>query len=326
MGIASNGESLRVLITGGTGFVGAHLIRFLRSCASDISVLALGAGVGSEPDVHYYRVDIRNAEAVRAVVRDFRPQHVYHLAGISAVDLSWSDPRLTYEVNVFGAHNLFDAAMSLPSPSKILNISTSQVYATSSDPLTEESPIGPDNPYAASKAMAELLAVQYRQALVGGIITARSFNHTGAGQSPKFALPSIAKQFAEIECSLRPPKLTLGNIDVERDFSDVRDVVRAYWMLLGSGRAGELYNVCSGYAVSLAKIIKMFEAIAGFKVSIETDSDKVRSNEVMRVCGDPRKIQAEIGWCRQVPFEKTIEDLLQHWRSKCGRQDVARVD
>jgi GDP-4-dehydro-6-deoxy-D-mannose reductase len=324
--IASNGEVLRVLITGGTGFVGAHLIKFLKSRASHIAVLAFGASSSSEPGVQYYAVDIRNADGVRSVVHDFSPQQIYHLAGISAVDLSWSDPRLSYEVNVFGAHNLFDAAMSLPSPPKILNISTSQVYAASSEILTEESSVGPDNPYAASKAMAELLLVQYRKAVVGGIITARSFNHTGAGQPPNFALPSIAKQFAEIECSLRPSKLTLGNIDVKRDFSDVRDVVRAYWMLLQSGRTGEVYNVCSGCAVSLAHIIKRFETISGINVSIEIDSDRVRSNEVMRICGDPRKIQTEIGWYRQVPLEKTIEDLLQYWRLKCRSQDVEKVD
>jgi GDP-4-dehydro-6-deoxy-D-mannose reductase len=324
--IVSNGDVLRVLITGGTGFVGSHLIQFLKSRASHIAVLALGAGSSSESGVQYYAVDVRNVEGVRSVVHDFRPQQVYHLAGISAIDLSWSDPRLTYEVNVFGAHNLFAAAMSLPSPPRILNISTSQVYAANSGILTEESPIGPDNPYAASKAMAELLLVQYRRAVVGGVITARSFNHTGAGQTPKFALPSIAKQFAEIECGLRPSKLTLGNVDVERDFTDVRDVVRAYWMLLQRGKAGEVYNVCSGCAVSLAEIIKKFEAIAGLNVSIETDPDRVRANEVMRICGDPEKIQAEIGWDRQVPLEKTIEDLLQYWRSKCRSRDVARVD
>ena len=317
---------MRVLITGGTGFVGAHLIRFLKSRASHIAVLALGAGSGSEPGVQYYAVDVRNTKDVRAAVHEFKPQQVYHLAGISAVDLSWSDPRLTYEVNVLGAYNLFDAAMSLPSPPMILNVSTSQVYAAGSKALTEESPLGPDNPYAASKAMAELLMVQYRKAVVGGIITARSFNHTGAGQPPKFVLPSIAKQFAEIECGLRPPKLTLGNVHVERDFSDVRDVVRAYWMLLQNGRAGEAYNVCSGEAVSVSDIVKKFESIAGLTVSIETDSEKVRSNEVMRICGDPGKIQAEIGWCRQVPSENTIEDLLQYWRLKCRSRDVARVD
>ena len=317
---------MRVLITGGTGFVGAHLIRFLKSHASHIAVLAVGAGSGSEHGVQYYAVDVRDTKGVRAAVHEFRPQQVYHLAGISAVDLSWSDPRLTYEVNVLGAYNLFDAAMSLPFPPRILNVSTSQVYAASPKTLTEESPVTPDNPYAASKAMAELLTVQYRKAVVGGIITARSFNHTGAGQPPMFVLPSIAKQFAEIECGLRPPKLTLGNVNVERDFSDVRDVVRAYWVLVQSGRAGEVYNVCSGVAVSVSDIIKKFETIAGFKVSIETDSGRVRSNEVMRICGDPGKIQAEIGWYRQVPLEKTIEDMLQYWRLECRSRDVAKVD
>ena len=155
--------------------------------------------------------------------------------------------------------------MSLPSPPRILNVSTSQVYACSSRPLREDSLIRPDNPYAASKAMAELLMVAYQRNEAGGIVTARAFNHTGPGQPPSFVLPSIAKQFAEIEAGLQPPKLTVGNIEVERDFTDIRDVVRAYCMLLDRGRTGEIYNVCSGSAVRLADIIQMFQSISGIK-------------------------------------------------------------
>jgi GDP-4-dehydro-6-deoxy-D-mannose reductase len=310
----------RVLITGGTGFVGTHLIRFLKSHGSNMAVIASGDGTSwQEPEVDYHVVDIRRADDVRSVVHNFSPTHVYHLAGISAVDASWNNPRLTFEVNVLGAYNLFEAAMSLPSLPRILNVSTSQVYAASDMILSESSLISPDNPYAASKAMAEMLRVQYRKCIGGGIITARSFNHTGPGQTPNFVLPSIAKQFAEMEAGLRPRRLTAGNLEVIRDFSDVRDVVLAYSALLEKGRIDEVYNVCSGSAVRLADTIGKFKAISGIAVEIETDPTRLRCNEVSRILGDSTKIRTETGWSPQIPLEKTIRDLLDYWREKIKR-------
>ena len=272
--------------------------------------------------MRYYEVDIRDAERVQSVVREVNPQQVYHLAGITAVDVSWKYPRLTYEVNVFGAQNLFDAATSLPAPPRILNVSTSQVYAPGSGILREENPLRPDNPYAASKAMAELLVPQYSERATAGIITARPFNHSGAGQPPNFVLPSIAKQFAEIEAGLRPPKLELGNIAVARDFTDVRDVVRAYSLLLERGRASEVYNVCSGAAVLVADIIGMFQRISGIDIVIEIDPNRVRAKEVAEIYGDPSKLRAETGWHRQIPLEKTVEDMLNYWRSQCRNREA----
>ena len=311
----NKGELLRVLITGGTGFVGAHLIELLKSWNYSIAVFGSGGRSGTAPGVEYHELDIRNREEVRSLLREVNPNQIFHLAGISAIDASWKDPRLTYEVNVFGAYNLFDAAMSQPSPPRILNVSTSQVYAPAPGMFSEESVIGPDNPYAVSKAMAELLVMQYRRHTPGGIVTARSFNHTGPGQPPNFVLSSIAKQFAEIQSGVRPPKLTVGNIAVRRDFTDVRDVIRAYCALIEKGRAGEVYNVCSGTAISIAEIIKMFEAIAGVKIELEIDPKRVRSNEVQQICGDSRKIQAETGWKTMIPLQKMLEDLLNYWRS-----------
>jgi GDP-4-dehydro-6-deoxy-D-mannose reductase len=307
---------LRILITGGTGFVGTHLIRFLKSRDVEISVLASGKRFVGEPGVRYYEVDIRDAKRVRSVVGEVNPDEIYHLAGITAIDVSWKYPRLTYEVNVFGAQNLFDAAMSLPAPPRILNVSTSQVYAPASGSLTENSPLRPDSPYAASKAMAELLVPQYSESATGGIITARPFNHTGCGQPPNFVLPSIAKQFAEIESGSRPPKLELGNTAVARDFTDVRDVVRAYGMLLERGKVSEVYNVCSGTAVVLADIIEMFQRISGIEVTVEIDPRRVRGKEVAGMYGDSSKLQTETGWQRQIPLEKTLEDMLNDWRSR----------
>jgi GDP-4-dehydro-6-deoxy-D-mannose reductase len=320
----------RVLITGGTGFVGPHLIRFLKSDSKySFSTIAVIAAGDSQPrqdtGVDYYELDLRKADEVRSVVRKISPTHIYHLAGISAVDVSWSDPRRTFEVNVLGTSNLFEAAMSLPSLPRILNVSTSQVYASSNTILTEGSPVNPENPYAASKAMAELLRVQYRKCSRGGIITARSFNHTGPGQTPSFVLPSIAKQFAEIGAGLRPPRLAVGNIEVKRDFTDVRDVVAGYFALLEKGRSNEVYNVCSGSAVRLADVIRKFEALCGIAIQIETDPGRLRSNEVAQILGDATKIRRETGWSPQIPLEKMLRDLMDYWLEKVKRGSSAEA-
>jgi GDP-4-dehydro-6-deoxy-D-mannose reductase len=313
----------RILITGGTGFVGKHLIQFLKPQSSSIAVLASGGSSSPEPDVDYHEVDIRDRDAVRSVVGKVEPNQIYHLAGVSAVDVSWSIPQLTYEVNVFGANNLFNAAMELPSLPRILNISTSQVYAPSSRPLNEDSLIRPDNPYAASKAMAELLTVGYRRHNTGGIVTARAFNHTGPGQPPSFVLPSIAKQFAEIEAGMKPPKLIVGNIEVKRDFTDIRDVVRAYRALLDQGKPGEIYNVCSGSATSLADIIQMFQSISTTKVTIEVEEARVRRDDVPHICGDRKKIQELTGWCPKISLHELVASLIDYWRSRvASRRDT----
>lgn len=316
-------EGQRILITGGTGFVGPHLIRHLKPNASSIAVLASGIHPDADSVIAYHSIDIRDRELVRSVVHQFRPTSVYHLAGISSVGASWEDPRLTYEINVLGTYNIFEAAMSLPNPPKILNISTSQVYAPSREKLTERSLVGPDNPYAATKAMAELLVVQYRKMGAGRIVTARSFNHSGPGQTPSFFLSSITKQFAEMELGLRPTALTVGNLRVKRDFTDVRDVVRAYGLLLDRNKLGEIYNVCSGTSVCLMDIVEILQAKTRIKPVIESDRHISRSNDVGEICGDFRKLRDVTGWHPEIPLEQTIVDLLEYWRTKQAKTSFA---
>ncbi|MGH9529442.1 MAG: GDP-mannose 4,6-dehydratase [Terriglobales bacterium] len=303
-----------ILITGGTGFVGNYLVQLLTQRGHSIAIISSGIVSQEEPGVQYYEADVRDRDRVQGIVKEVNPAQVYHLAGVTAVDASWANPRMTYEVNFWGACNAFEAAMRLASPPIILNVSTSQVYAQSTEKLSESSPLAPDNPYSTSKAMAELLRIEFKNCSAGGIVTARPFNHSGPGQTPNFVLPSMAKQFAEIELGLRPPKLILGNTRVKRDFTDVRDVVEAYALLLDQGRVGETYNVCSGTSVRLSEIIKMFEAASGTEVEVEVDVSKIRPNETVDICGDPGKI-SEIGWSPKIPLQKTIADLLDYWRS-----------
>jgi len=305
-----------VLITGGMGFVGTYLVRLLKRTASIVVLASPGGGGSREHGVAYYNVDIRSADQLRTIIREVSPIEIYHLAAISSVAVSWSDPRLAFEVNVIGTYNLVEAAMNLSSPPRILNVSTAQVYSPSSTPLRESSPTHPINPYAATKAMAELVTVQYRNSDKGGVITARSFNHTGPGQSTDFVLPTIAKQFAEIEAGLRTPELMVGNLAVVRDFTDVRDVVCAYAALVSKGRTGDTYNVCSGIPIPLAAVISEFEVLCNVRVKIKTDPARVRSNEISQVIGHRNKIEREVGWKPQIPLETTLRDLLEYWREK----------
>ena len=308
-----NMDMPRALITGGTGFVGKHLVPFLQRFGWHIAILAEN-GCADFANVECYRVDVRDQDSVRFALQDFKPQHIYHLAAISCVGLSWTDSRLTYEVNVFGTLNVFEAAMSLATAVRVLNVSTAQVYAPSMSPLTEDAPLRPDNPYAASKAMSEFLRVQWRK-LGGGMVTVRAFNHTGPGQSADFVLSSIAKQFAEIEAGLREPKLVMGNTHVKRDFTDVRDVVEAYALLLEKGQVNEIYNVCSGRARSIEEIIREFKSLTAIQVDVETDPGKQRIGENECVCGTPNKIKAATGWEPKIRLCTTLQDLLSYWRA-----------
>lgn len=315
----------RILITGGTGFVGSYLVPFLKFRGAELTVLSTSSAIIQEVGVEYFKADIRHSDDVGAVVRAVNPEQIYHLAGVTSVAESWNNPRLAFDVNVAGTLNLFESAMRLPSPPRILNVSTAQVYAQSYDALEETAPLGPDNPYAATKAMAELLAVQYRQSTSGGIITARAFNHTGPGQLPSFALPSFAKQLAEMEAGIIPPVLRVGNINVKRDFSDVRDVVAAYYQLLDTAENGEIYNVCSGRAVLLADILKELQTHCRVIVKLEVDPTRLRPNEVPQMFGDATKIQRETGWRPEVPLETTLRELLTYWRGKI-RRDIQADD
>ncbi len=315
---------MRILITGGTGFVGSHLIaQLLKPGDAKIAVLAFDDPAVPEPGVEYHHADIRDADTVRTIVRQFEPEHIYHLAGVATMDGATRQPALAYEVSAIGSHNLFDAAMSSPHPPRILYVSTSHVYGRAAGRLTETSPVAPANPYAASKAMAEVLAFQYRGRDQGGVITVRSFSHTGPGQTPDYVFPNIAKQFAEIEAGLRPPRLVLGNLDSKRDFSDIRDAVRAYAMVLARAKVGEVYNVCAGKAVALAEIIEIFQTVSKIKVEIAQDPARVRADEIPEICGDLTKIHADTGWKPEIPLEQTIRDLLDYWRIKVKNQKPA---
>ena len=252
---------MKALVTGGAGFAGSHLTEYLLGQGTEVTVLA--AEQESLSNIHecldrirIVRADLRDAESLQKIVGACAPDRVFHLAALSSPSESIPNPKLTYEVNLLGTLNLLLACREISERCRFLFVSSSEVYGlvdASEVPVHEETPLRPANPYAGSKAAAELVALQFFTCYGMPIVRVRPFNHTGPRQSPGFVCSDFARQVAEIERGLRPPRISVGNLDVQRDFSDVRDIVRGYHLLLEKGTAGEVYQLGSGRPVAIGK-------------------------------------------------------------------------
>jgi GDP-4-dehydro-6-deoxy-D-mannose reductase len=303
---------MRTLITGGTGFVGQYLCRSLLSDGAEVFTFSIDpppSGMGARYE--HIQGDLRDEKVVEDLLADLKPAHVYHLAAISAVPVSWQKPRLTFDLNVWGTYNLLQASARLTTCPRVLNVSTGAVYAACDEILTESSPLQPANPYAASKAMAELVRFQFPRLPV---ITTRSFNHSGPGQTTDFVLPALAKQVADIQSGSVPAIIHVGALDVERDFLHVADVISAYRLLIDQGRPGEVYNVSSGEPRKLTEALERLCGIAGVRPEIRTDSTKIRAEQVRRIFADSEKLRQHTGWRPQKSWNDLLHDLLEYWR------------
>lgn len=323
---------MNVLITGIDGFVGSHLAEAL---LKDDRVRLSGIvhpGSSSHhiddllPKVSVHRLDISDLRAVREAVRSCAPEAIYHLAGQAFVPLSIQEPYGTFQTNITGTLNILESVRGLPDKlvrrCRVLVVSSGEVYGAvsrSALPVHEEEPLRPANPYAVSKAAADLIAQQYRTAFNVAVVVARPFNHLGPRQSDLFVGSALAKQIAEISLRKREPELLVGNLEPRRDFTDVRDVVDAYIRLLDGDRQYGVYNVCSGRSVRIGDLLEMFRAASGVSVKIVSDPKRKRSAEVQDIVGDASRLRAETGWRPSVPLEETVRDLLRYWEGKAGR-------
>lgn len=301
----------RVLIFGVNGFVGGWLTReFVEHSyevvGSDVGEAALHEGLSG-----YRSGDLLDADRVFAIVRDVRPDMVVNLAAISSVGQSWKVPALTMQVNVVGTINVLEAARAMEEPPKILLVGSSEEYAPSDRPLKETDPLDATNPYGISKVTQERVAELYGERYGLMIYRTRSFNHTGPGQSTKFVIPSWCKQVADIEKSGKPGVIHVGNLDVVRDFSDVRDVVRAYRMILESDYAGEVFNVGSGEAQSLRKIAQMVCGFTRQKIEMNIDNNRIRRGECPSISCDYSKISTMLGWNPRNSLPKTLFEIYK---------------
>ena len=301
------------LITGGTGFVGRHLARHIEQSGGRTVSLTSNPAERTGDFANAHLLDIRDADAMQAAAAEFRPQLVYHLAAITSISAAASDERAAFDVNIWGTRNVLAAASSLNPPPKVLNVSTSQVYGDSGGcPIVEDAPIHPRNTYAITKAAGEVLARQY--AAQCDVVNVRPFNHSGPGQSPGFVLSFFAHEIASIELGQREAIIRTGDLNVRRDFTDVRDVVRAYALLLEKGVAGQTYNVCSGNAYLLSDALDCLLSLSPTRIAVQRDPAKARKGEASSVFGSYEKIARDTGWQPVISFEQMLNDILQYWR------------
>jgi GDP-4-dehydro-6-deoxy-D-mannose reductase len=319
------------MVTGAAGFAGSHLADYLLSQGED--VVALIAPQDELLNLNHVlsrivieRVDIQDAEGVLRVLSNTRPQRIYHLAALSSPVESLRDPLPTYKVNFYGTLNLLYAWRQLDMDCRLLYVSSGEVYGTDPPgpmPLREDCPWRPANPYAASKAAGELLAFQFYKSYGFPIVRVRPFNHTGPRQTAAFVCSSLAKQIVEIEVGLRPPTMTVGNLNVQRDFSDVRDIVRGYHLLLEKGEPGDVYQLCSGRPVSIESIVEILISFITKPVRVAVDESKVRTQEAPALWGDPTKAKQAVGWLPQYALETTLRDLRLSWEEALRAQRLA---
>lgn len=299
-----------LVVTGASGFVGQFVAEF---------VAKGGFGPGMTLAALRGSIDIRDREGVGAFLSGRPIAGVVHLAAQSFVPESFQDPRSTLEINLLGTLNLLEALASVGYKGPVLYVGTADAYAPADAdalPISEHHALWPANPYAVSKVAAEALCYQWSLTSSMRIILARPFNHIGPAQSERFVVAKFAKQIAEMKLGLRPAVLRTGNIDVTRDFTDVRDVVGAYAALLKKGQSGEAYNVCSGREMSIREIILMMLDLAGVSAAIEADPDLVRPTDAPRCCGTFSKLNSLCGWAPQIPLRQSLHETISYWEKK----------
>lgn len=295
----------RALLIGGTGFAGCHMKQLL---LPDHQVLCTGRDW-----------DLSNKQTTIELVEQFIPDIVINFAFITTVRETFDNPEKTLDVGFNGTFNLLTALRGINFKGKFLNISSSEVYGhpeVSSLPIKEITPIKPMSPYSVVKIAVEALCYQWSQSEGMDIVTARPFTHVGPGQSDRFALSSFAKQIAEMQLNKRRPIMNVGNLDSTRDFTDVRDVVRAYSLLLKFGRSGEIYNICSGKETRINDLLSRMISNSGLDITIKQDKTLIRSAEQQRIRGNNEKLCNETGWSPEIVIDQTLIDMVDEWRNR----------
>lgn len=320
---------MRVLVTGITGFVGSHFADYAlahqaevfgsyrwRSKTENIEHLA--------ERISLIECDLRDLSSVQHLLERVRPDAVVHLAAQSYVGSSWQAPAETLFTNTVAQVNLLEGIRRLPVPPRFLVVGSSEEYGAVEEgelPITEDNPLRPLSPYAVSKVTQDLLGYQYFKSYGLPIVRSRAFNHEGPRRGDVFVTSNFARQIAEIEAGLREPVVHVGNLEARRDYTDVRDVVRGYWLLLERGEPGEVYNLCSGKAWRIADVLDFLLGETKVRpIAVREDPARLRPSDVPVLLGDASKIRKAVGWQPELPFEQTLRDVLHYWR---GRTSLA---
>ena len=296
---------VKAFVTGASGFVGRHLVAHLRDCGDEVVPTDRSDG----------GPDLLDADEFATLVAEVRPDVVYHLAGQADVAASWLSPIETMRVNVEGTHNILEVARTF-GVAKVLTVSSADIYgvvAPEELPIVESAPLRPVSPYAASKAAADLVALQAHLGHGQDVVRARAFNHLGPGQSKSFVGAGFAARIAAAERS-GDDELQTGDLTPRRDFTDVRDVVRAYRLLATEGRPGVAYNICSGTSVSIGELAGLLLGLTDARMRLVEDPDLLRPVELPELRGDASLLRRHTGWAPSISLDETLSDVLEDWR------------
>ena len=317
---------MRVLITGITGFAGSHLAEYILANHPDVRVFGfvrwrsrMDNIVHIQDKVELHEADIKDVISLKKALADIKPDRIFHLAAQSFVPASWRLPAETFAINAIGQINLFEALLSLKLNPKIHIAGSSEEYGYVNPdevPMKETNPLRPLSPYAVSKVAQDLLAYQYFKSYGMKTVRTRGFNHTGPRRGDVFVTSNFAKQIAEIEKRKKEPVIHVGNLEAKRDFTDVRDIVRAYWLAAEKGEDGEVYNVGTGKAMAMKEMLDILLSLSKAKVKIKVDPERLRPSDVPILLSDSSKFVSLTGWKPQIPLEQTFKDLLNYWRER----------
>ena len=316
---------MKALITGISGFAGSHLAEFLLNKGYKVYGTFYDKSTFSNLNgfidkIILYQCDIRNYDSLRQIIKKVQPDEVYHLAAISFVPTSLKDPKLTFNTNLYGTLNLYQAIIDLKMDPIMLFVGSADEYGIVNEnnlPIKEDCPSQPMNPYSISKVSADFLSYFYFKNYHLKIIRVRPFNHIGPRQAPDFVCSSFAKQIVEIERGIkRESIIKVGNLGAKRDFTDVRDMVRAYWLAIQKGEIGEVYNICSERVIQIGELLNNLLKLSSKKIEVLKDPKRMRSSDNPILQGDFSKFKERTRWKPQIPFKETIEDLLNYWRVK----------
>ncbi len=312
----------KALVTGITGFVGSHMGEFLLKEGLEVYGIARWRSKKEnmenlEGKVTILEADLLDAHSLDQLMLSVRPDYIFHLAAQSFVPASWTSPAATMEVNVVGSTNLFEAVRKNQLNPKIQIACSSEEYGLvlpEETPIKEDNPLRPLSPYGVSKVAMDYLGYQYQQSYDMDIIRTRGFNHTGPRRGEVFAESSFAKQIAEIEAGKKEPIIYVGNLEAIRDYTDARDMVRGYYLAVLKGEPGEVYNICTGEGHKIKDVLDLLLSFSKIKIEVKQDPKRMRPSDVELLLGDNTKFVKQTGWKPEIPFEKTMEDLLNYWR------------
>ena len=317
---------MKALITGVTGFAGSHLADYLLAHQPEVQIFGIRRWRSPMENIAHIagrlelvETDLGDYNSVHTMLEQVKPDLIFHLAAQSFVPTSWNAPAATLETNVIGQTHLFEAVRALSLDPVIQIACSSEEYGLvhpDETPIRETNPLRPLSTYAVSKIAQDYLGYQYFKSYGLKVVRTRGFNHTGPRRGEVFVASNFAKQLVRIEAGLAEPIIRVGNLSAQRDFTDVRDMVRAYWLAANRGKPGEVYNIASGKAITIQELLDRLIALSHVEVTVEQDPDRMRPSDVEILIGDSSSFRADTGWEPEIPLDQTLQDIVEYWRQR----------